>query len=283
MKLGVAGLLGSGDAASIRAVREMGFTVASWHIPNLGLMADHARLVSVREALDDAGLELCQLLPPQYPSLVDPDPDVRAAGVRVLVALLDAAMLMGAPNIYIRPGSLNAAGPWTPHPDNHAPATLDRLVESLRLVTPHAEARGVQLALEGHVVSPVYSSRVMREVVDRVGSASFGVNADVVNLISNLDEAFHPSALVDEFFDLLGAHVMCGHCKDVTVGNRLVVHIEECVPGQGRIDHEQVLQRFQAACPHGAMLIEHLPADQVPGARRAVLGAAERAGLEFDE
>jgi sugar phosphate isomerase/epimerase len=281
MKLGVAGLLGQATPGDARRVRDLGFTAASWHLAALDLARDRAALLRVREALEFEDLELCQLLPPQYPSLVHLDPAVRAAGVAAMAEVVRAAAILGAGTVYVRPGSLNEAGPWTPHPQNHRPDTRARLVESLRSLAPHAEEAGIPLAIEGHAVSPLDTPAAVREVLDQVGSSILQVNADPVNFIRNIDQAYDNSALIDELFDLLDGSIAAAHAKDVRVEDRLVVHIEECVPGLGHLDHETFLRRFESTCPEGTVLIEHLPEEQVPAARRALLEFAARAGLSF--
>ncbi|MCC2670409.1 MAG: hypothetical protein K0Q72_2880 [Armatimonadetes bacterium] len=283
MKLGVAGLLGDGSEAAARRVRELGFAAASWHLPNLDLAGDEAALLQVREALEAEEITLCQLLPPDYPSLVHPDADVRAEGVAALARVLEAAAVLEAESVYVRPGSLNPAGPWTPHPDNHEADTRDRLVESLRALAPYAAAAGIPLALEAHTVSPLDTAAAVRDVLDRVGSPLLRFNADPVNLVGTLNQAYHTAPLIDELFDLLGDAVITAHAKDVTVGDQLVLHIEECVPGQGYLDQELFLRRFDACCPRGVVLIEHLPAERVPEARRALLEFARRAGVAFED
>jgi sugar phosphate isomerase/epimerase len=283
MKLGVAGLLGDGSREAARAVREMGFSAASWHLRGLELAGDRDALLRTRDAFQEEGLEVCQLLPPLYPSLVHPDPEVRQGGVDALAQVIAAAQVLDAGNVYVRPGSLNPGGPWTPHPDNHRPETRERLVESLRALVPRAEDAGIPLALEGHVVSPLHTLAVVREVLDGVGSPMLKFNADPVNMIGTLDQAFHNTDLLNELFDLLGDAVVAAHAKDVTVEDRLVVHVEECVPGQGYLDHETFLRRFEACCPRGVVLIEHLRPERVPEARRALIDFAARAGLSFEE
>ena len=52
--------------------------------------------------------------------------------------------------------------------------------------------------------------------------------------------------------------------------------------GQGYLDHEVFLQRFEECCPRGVVLIEHLPIDRVPEARRALLEFARRAGVTIE-
>jgi len=282
MKLGVAGLLGNGSIEAVRQVRDWGFTAASWHLPDLETARDERALLRVRDALEAEEVTLCQLLPPDYPSLVHPDAEVRARGVEALAAVLGAAVTIGAETVYVRPGSLNSAGPWTPHPENHSAVCRDRLVQSLQALIPHAERTGIPLALEGHVVSPLDTPSAVLNVLDRVGSPLLGFNADPVNFVRTIDQAYHNTALIDEMFRLLGESVLVGHAKDVTVGNGLVVHIEECVPGQGHLDQETFLRRFEESCPRGVLLIEHLPADRILEARRALLDFARRAGLTFE-
>lgn len=281
MKLGVSGLLGDGGRQAIRGVKELGLAAASWHLPDLAAARDFGRLARMREHLEQEEIELAQLLPPDHPSLVHPDPSVRAAGVRSLAPVIEAAVALGAGSVYVRPGSLNPAGPWTPHPENHTTAVRERLVESLRTLVPFAERLQMPLALEGHAVSPLDTPAVVREVIDAVGSPVLGFNADPVNFIRTIDQAYSSTALIGELFDLLGDRVVAAHSKDVTVGDRLVVHIDECVPGQGYLDHEMFLRRFDDCCPRGAVLIEHLPSESVPEARRALLEFAARAGLGF--
>jgi sugar phosphate isomerase/epimerase len=279
MKLGVAGLLGEATREDARRVREMGFSCASWLPADLSVIADAGRLREVRDNLEAEDLELCQLLPPQYPSFVHPDADVRGDGVEAMRRCVDAAVALGAGNLYVRPGSVNPAGPWTPHPENHRAETRERLVECLAALAPHAEAAAMPLAIEAHVVSPLESPQAVREVIDRVGSPILKFNADPVNLIGTIDLAYENTAFLHELFDLLGTEMVTAHAKDVTVLERLVMHIEEVVPGQGRLDIETFLRRFEAVCPNGAVLIEHLPEEKVPEARRAILEFAAHAGL----
>lgn len=283
VKLGAAGLLRDASPEAIAAVRAMGFRAASWHLPGLEILSGAARLEATRGALHDHALALCQLLPPDHPSLVSRDPAERTAGVDVLKRVIDGACVLGAGSVYVRPGSLNPAGPWTPHPENHRPETRARLVESLCALAPYAEGAGIPLALEGHVVSPLDTPAALREVIDAVGSPSLRVNIDPVNMIRSIDEAYENRPLIEELFDRLEDVAIAAHAKDVTVEDRLVVHVAECVPGQGYLDHETFLRRFEACCPRGVVLIEHLPAERVPEARRALLEFAARAGVAFED
>ena len=284
MHLAVAGLLPSDPRhvtpAVVREIREMGFTAASWHLGSMDYARDDL-LAPVRQVMADEGLMLCQLLPPQYESLVHPEASVRKSGVATMARLCEAAKTLGAPNLYVRPGSLNPAGPWTPHADNHAPETIARLVESLKRLAPAAEAAGIDLAIEGHVVSPLHTPEVTREVIDAVGSPALKFNLDTVNYLATLDQAYHPEPVLHKLIDLVGEFIVAAHVKDVTVRDRLVVHIDETPPGQGYLDQGLVAKGFQRCCPDGPFMIEHLARELVPAARDAVLAQTRALGIEF--
>jgi sugar phosphate isomerase/epimerase len=281
MKLGVAGMIPADlrqvDAAVAARVREAGFTGVScfFHDPVAATAPDLERL---RTTLAAAGVCVAQVNA-RYECLVEPDEARRRAGVASLRAAVGVARALAGETLYVRPGSLNPAGPWLPHPDNHCPETIDRLVRSLREVAPAAEEAGVRLAIEGHVLSPLDSPVRVREVIDRVASPALGFNVDPVNFVGGLADAYHSMGLLDRLFDTLGDVTWAAHVKDFVVEDRLVLHIDETVPGRGRLDLAHFFRRFEAVAPHGWALIEHLPDDRIPEARDACLAAAARAGI----
>jgi sugar phosphate isomerase/epimerase len=279
MKLGVAGLLGPNPERSAAEIRRLGFSAASWHLQGLPSARQLAR---VRAVLAAEGLDLCQIAPPPYNSLVAIEQIHREAGIQSLQQMTETAAELGAGNLYVRPGSLSP-GAWEPHPENHCPETRRRLAESLAPVAQYAEQCGVLLAIEAHAVSPLDTPEAVREVLDEVGSPALRFNVDPVNFVRSLDEAYGNASLIARMFDLLGDVTICAHAKDLRVEPRLVVHIEECPPGMGLLDQGLFLRRFQQCCPEGVVLIEHLPAEQVPAARRVLLAAARDAGVPFRE
>ncbi len=62
------------------------------------------------------------------------------------------------------------------------------------------------------------------------------------------------------------------HIKDVVVGDNLVVHIDEDVPGRGFMDFDTLFRQFEAVLPYGYGLVEHLPEPQIPEALAFVRG-----------
>jgi sugar phosphate isomerase/epimerase len=281
MKLGVAGLMPAdarqADLATARRLRDAGFTGVSCFFPDPAA-ATAPELERLRATLAAAGVCVAQVNA-RYECLVNPDEARRRDGVATLRAAVRVARALAGETLYVRPGGLNPAGPWLPHPENHLPATIDRLVRSLREVAPAAEEAGVRLVIEGHVLSPLDTPARVREVIDRVASSALGFNVDPVNFVGRLADAYDPVALLDRLFDTLGDVTWAAHVKDFVVEDRLVLHIDETVPGRGRLDLAHFFRRFEAVAPEGWMLIEHLPDDLIPEARDACLAAATAAGI----
>jgi len=283
MKLGVAGLLPEWqriDRASAEKVRTAGFLGAQVFFQR-PLEADPADVKRVKEAFDAAGLEVCQANG-WYECLVNPDETLRAEGMKGVRALCRLGKLLDAKSVYVRPGSLNPNGPWYPHPENHTPATFERLVDSLKQAATAAQSAGMTLALEGHVLSPLDTPQRVRDVLDAVGSPALRFNIDPVNFIGNVHDAHDPTRLLNELFDLLGKDIVAAHIKDCALNDELVLHIDEVLLGTGTMDNGLVLRRMSELCPQAYCLIEHLPDDKVPQARKALCSLAERLGLPLE-
>ena len=283
MKLGVAGYLPAWDqmdAAAARRVRQAGFRGATIFFSR-PLEADPAAVRRLKRILTEEGLEAAQANG-WYEVLVHPDDAVRAEGIRGVQALCRLGAALAAGSVYVRPGSLNPRGAWTPHPDNLSPRTFDRLVDSLRAACAVAEQEGIPLALEGHVVSPLDSPQRMRAVLDAVGSPALKVNIDPVNFIGTVPDVYDTRPVLNALFDLLGKDIAAAHLKDCVLEDHLVVHITEVMPGDGTLDYNLLLNRMQQDCPRGYALIEHLPDEKVPRARENVLRMAQQAGVSLE-
>jgi sugar phosphate isomerase/epimerase len=236
-----------------------------------------AELDELRETLWRNGVGVAQVNG-RYESMVNPDEGARRAGIATYRLLIDICARLQGDNVYVRPGSMNPGGHWWPHPDNHSPATLDRLVDSLQQIAHMAEDAGVVIVAEGHTVSPLNTAATVREVFARVGSPALKFNCDPVNFVANVQEVYHSRRVLDDLFDTLGDLNWAVHAKDMAVEDRHVVHISEVVMGRGHMDLGYMLQRFAAARPDGYVIVEHLPDDLIPEARDALLAAASKVG-----
>lgn len=294
MKLGIAGVgphpdpevprllppWQSFDAVAAERILQSGYRGTALFVAR-PLAADLEDVRRVGRICEQAGLEIAQANG-SYNDLVTPRPDERAEGVRAFQALLRIGRIWNVQTVYVRPGGLNPRGSWWPHPENRSPRTFDRLAESLRLVCETAEAEGVTIAIEGHVLSVLYSAQRVRDVLDAVGSPALKFNMDPVNFVGSVADVYDTASVIDELFELLGTDTVALHAKDCALADALVLHIDEVIPGEGTLDYELLLTRFEEVCPDGYVLIEHLTQEHVPAAQAAILAAAQRAGLHFD-
>ncbi len=283
MRPGVVGLL-PGDPAAItaehaRRLREHGFTGASVQIRDLDAFREED-MASARSVLAAEGVRVAQANA-NYPALVHPDPAQRAEGVRLARRACRAARLLDAVYLLIRPGSLNPAGNWRPHRENHTPAATERLIDSLAQVCAAAEDEGVTIGLECHVISPLDSPGKVREVIEAVGSPALRYNCDPVNFVASFADAYDTTGVLRRVFGELGQYVVSAHVKDVRLGDRLVVHIDECAPGEGIFDLETFVRLYEQHHPDGYALIEHLPDEKIPAAKAALDAVLETAGIRW--
>jgi sugar phosphate isomerase/epimerase len=283
VRSGVVGLMppavGAITAATADRLRALGFSGVTVQVPD-PLEARRAEYERAGAILRDGGITVAQANP-RYEMLVQADDERRALGIRELQAACRCAAWLRAGTVYVRPGSLNPAGPWTPSPGNTSLRTLLRLVDALRQVVPVAEEVGIPLALEGGSTSPLDTPERVRDVIEAVDSPALRFNADPVNFVRSLDELYDTTSLIDRLFDCCGRYTVCGHAKDITFDNALPVRLRECPLGTGLLDHAAYLRRFEQSCPDGFLLIEHLPDEQIPAAKRALDRVVEQVGLAW--
>lgn len=267
--------------AVMQQVADLGFGTMNVRVDDPATATDKD-VARMRALFADHGLLVGQTVGQYGGGLVSPDGTERAATVAFVVRMCELTARLGSPNTYLRPGSLNPAGAWTPHPGNRSEAVFDRLVDSAQRICRVAEAVGVQVAVEAGVVSPLHSPARVRAFIDAVGSPALGFNQDPVNLVGTLEDAWHTSRLVNECFDLVGDRTIGAHAKDVRIVDGLFPCYEEAEIGQGLLDHVTMLRRMQASAPDAHVLIEHLPADRFPAAVTALNAFAAQAGVTWD-
>ena len=284
MRLGFVGML-QGDPRQHREetfeqIRSLGVPGVGFHLS--GDLLPHLSagdIAACRQRFSTFGLELAQTAITYRDCLFDPSPEARKVAVDKILTGAELSETLGAQAYLIRPGSLNPAGSWTPHPDNHQPESIARLEETLRSIANGLDGTSTLCVLETHVVSIVRSPEVARDLIQSIDSPHLKLVADPVNHFESLPQVFDSTTRLKHIFDLVGADSPVLHIKDIKPGNGLVVHIDEAPPGEGLLDLETVLTRFHQDHPNGYGLVEHLPDQKIPDALRAVQSIAEKAGV----
>jgi sugar phosphate isomerase/epimerase len=282
MKIGLLGLIMS-DLSDVtydrmRWALDLGFHGVGAHLNVLAETIAPETAASARAAFDGVGMPFLQLWGP-YPCIISPDEAVRRAGVEGARALVRLAAQMGVPESGVRPTSLSPRGDWWPHADNYKPETEDRLVRSLCEILETGEEYGIDIVLETHVTTTLNTPETIRRVIERTGSKRLKLNLDPCNFMGDLHTVFNQPALFDRLFDQLGPYIATVHLKDFLLEDRFVVHITETVIGTGLMEWDTLLPMIERYRPGTYGVIEHLPINIIPLAKRNLTEKIRGLGL----
>lgn len=259
--------------------RELGFKGLGAHLTVPASTVTDEVAENVRASIAGNDLEFIQLWGP-YPTIITADEDVRRAGVAAAADIARLAGRLGVPESGVRPTSHNPNGDWWPHPENHSQASEDRLVRSISEILEVAVDAGVHLVLEVHATTTLDTPERVRRVVERTSPEWVRVNIDPVNFVRDLPTAFDTTAMINEFFDVLGEFCATVQIKDFYLEDRLAIHIAETIPGTGMLDVDTALKRTAALGPDMYAVIEHLPVNQIGLAKRHFDERAAALGLD---
>lgn len=287
MILGVAGLV-HGDWRSInrstlQRAADLGFKTVQIR-PNDPYSATDDEIKRVADLYEEFGFPMAQSVGNYGNGLCSEDDAERSKKIEFVQEMVRFSAKLGCPNTYFRPGSMNPKGAWLPHPRNRDSDVFDRLIDSGKRICEVAEAEGVEIAIEGGVVCPVYSAQRVRDLIDAVGSPALKFNMDPVNFIGSIEQAYGNTELLNEFYDLLPDRILGAHAKDFTLVDSLLPKFEESIIGQpeSMLDQATFLHGMQKVCPDAHILIEHLPDDKVPLAAEGLRREAAEAGISWD-
>jgi sugar phosphate isomerase/epimerase len=285
LRLGVAGGPVPRDPAEVndalgRQLAGLGVSVLTTHFqPSPESVA--AQASRVRSVLAEHGLSIVQATG-YNPQLTHPDDGTLSTELERLRAAFATARQLGAEMIISGCGSRHSSHFYGPHPENHLPATRERLIQSLRRVAPWAQDAGVILALECHVTTVLDSPEHIREVIQSVDSPWVRANFDPVNLLGDFSKVWHNAEAMRHMWQTLGAcYTTSAHIKDVVADADLVVHISEAAPGHGFLDLDAYFEVVSHLGEDTAVIIEHLPTDQALAAIAYVKHAAEQRHFTF--
>ena len=219
---------------------------------------DESECLEIRRALKAAGLAPAGLS--GYHDFTAPDPAKREANLKEMYNIIEAAALIGARVVatwggFQHPG---AADPW--------PA----LVQTFKDLTARCEDGGVRLAIELYDQRLVSSFDKAAQIIVEVGSKNLGVVADPPNTMKRSDLS-RMDAYLDEMFAKTGRHIALAHAKDVVfMGDDLVKDRKFPCAGAGQQDYVGYLSRLLKAGYDSWLVIEHVNAKTVVGAKRHV-------------
>jgi sugar phosphate isomerase/epimerase len=110
----------------------------------------------------------------------------------------------------------------------------------------------------------------------------FAVHFDAVNLICSPQRYFDTGAVIREFVAKLGPHIRSCHCKDILLGPKPTVHLDEVRPGLGGLDYRTLLTQIDKLDADTPLMLEHLStAEEYAQAAKHVRSVAAEVGVKF--
>lgn len=140
--------------------------------------------------------------------------------------------------------------------------TLDLVVESVRAIIDAVRPTRTSYTLETMPWMLPDSADAYVALVKAIDRPAFAVHFDPVNLINSPRRYAATGALIRDFVAKLGTRIRSVHCKDIALHTHLTLHLDECRPGTGGLDHAALFAALTTLDPDLPVMLEHLPNHQ---------------------
>ena len=146
-----------------------------------------------------------------------------------------------------------------PDPRDLTGETFDLIVQSVRDIIDSVKPRKTYYTLETMPWMYPDSVESYLRLIKAVDRKAFAVHFDPVNLICSPQRYFENGALIREFCTQLGPYIRSCHAKDIMLGDKLTVHLDEVRPGMGTLDYQTFLREINRLDRDMSIMLEHLP------------------------
>jgi L-ribulose-5-phosphate 3-epimerase len=185
-----------------------------------------------------------------YFNMIHPDQVERRKGLERFKEHIRFARDFGCSIVATETGNVNPEIIYTE--ENFKEKPFLEVVESVRELVREAEKFGVIVGIEAGVNHPIYSPKVMKRLLDMVGSNNLQVIFDPVNLLT-VDTYKHQEEIFQEAFDLFGDRIIAVHAKDFVQEDE---QLKTVAVGQGLLNYDAVLKLIKEKKPYINILME---------------------------
>ena len=217
-------------------------------------------------------------------NLFDPDPTLAEDNLAYAKGQLALADERGIPCCVNIVGTAGAAGWDAADVSNFTPETYDRIIASVRDIIDSVQPVRAFYCIEPMPWMVPDSPESYLQLIRDVDRPQFGAHMDFVNMINCPRRYLGAEAFIDECFRTLAPYIKSTHLKDTRMHpTRLTTVLEECSPGEGSLDFENILKIMDRYLPGDApVLLEHMSTfDEYAQAYQYVADKAARAGISI--
>ncbi len=217
----------------------------------------------IARAAAETGVEIVALSATY--NMIHPDTAIRAAGIKRLAIICEAAASLKIPLVTLCTGTRDATDQWRHHPDNTTASAWADLVTEMRKAALLAERFGVSLGIEPEQDNVVTNARSALKLIDEVKSPTIRIVLDPANLFekATTDEA---RRIVAAATDLLAGHIALAHAKDRYPDGRFGA------AGEGVVDFAAFIDRLKACGFEGPIVTHGLEQSKAPDVARFLRG-----------
>lgn len=189
------------------------------------------------------------------------DSTLRDRAIEKCVKQLELAEYVGAKCCVNIAGSLSEQ--WDgPHKDNLTKKTFDEIVSTTQKIIDSVNPQKTCYTLEPMPWMYPDSADSYLELIQAVDRKGFGAHLDPINLVTSPKTFYSTDKLLEECFQKLGGHIKSCHAKDITLGGKLTVHLDECRPGLGIFDYRAYLECMEKIDPDTPLMLEHMDKEE---------------------
>ncbi len=149
-----------------------------------------------------------------------------------------------------------------PCPEDLTKKAFDAIVETVRKVIDAVRPKKTFYALETMPWMYPDSPESYLKLIKSIGRKNFSVHLDPVNLINSPQKYFNNGALLKECFRKLGKYIKSCHAKDILLEAKLTTHLEEVIPGTGRLDYNIFMKELKKLNRDVPLMLEHLKTEK---------------------
>jgi sugar phosphate isomerase/epimerase len=149
-----------------------------------------------------------------------------------------------------------------PDEANYSSETFERIVVHVREILDDVQPKTASFALETMPWMIPDDADSALELVRAVDRPAFGIHYDPVNMVVSPRHYYACAEHVRDFVAKVGPHIVAVHVKDVLLGMKLTVHLDEVRLGLGGFDVASLIREIQKLDPEIPMLLEHLSGEE---------------------
>ena len=265
----------------VKRIRDAGYTSGNATGPhnrrNPWNEASETEIKELKEALENYDVSFFDMH--TYTNNIHPDPEERKKNHRYVIEQCEAAERVGCPMVTTHVGTRSALQPISPHSENWTWKTWKLQVQVIRQLLKDTAGMKTAFGIEAVNMTSMNNPKAHLQLIEEIADPRLKVCIDPVNMI-HLGVYFRTTELINECFDLLGENIIAGHAKDTYIlPNRMSAYITEVAAGEGELDYETYLVRLSRLNYSRTLLIEHLPEEKYPQAKKYIEDIAAKVGV----